>query len=64
MANVLGSPGNKRVGDTLGSKDNYHKDGIARSALWANSWGQKVVIFFKDSLTGAVFELEKCFFFK
>ena len=42
--------------------DSSKKISTNTNTLWANSWGQKVVIFFKDSLTGAVFELEKCFF--
>ena len=45
----------------------YHKFAVSAhpstSALWVNSWGQKVVIFFGNSLTRAVFEVEKCFFF-
>ena len=36
---------------------------IDHSALWANSWGQKVLIFFRNSLTQSVLELEKCSFF-
>ena len=37
--------------------------GCQYNAQWANSWGQKVLIFFRNSLIQSVFELEKCSFF-
>ena len=36
---------------------------LVYSAQWANSWGQKVVLFLKNRLTWSVLELEKCFVF-